>query len=155
MPGDDRKKSNRLNSVVSLRWVLILAVGILLTILLFVWWGNVNDANQKPPVTSSPTPIEFVITCGNGQTHTIPAGETISLEMDNAIFIEPNIAPENDFVASTGELGKVPGHAKEFSYTPGSKGDILNFTFANAESGEMMKITLTIIIVPDSQGLCS
>jgi len=119
-------------------------------------------ALPTPTVTPSPVPpdilpppsVTFTVTCGDGETHIVQAGETITLSVFSVIFIEPSIPP----LGWDGTRPERLSETKLLSYAVTDFGsDIVIFTFeVNEETAEArMTKSLSIAVVPEGHGLCS
>lgn len=110
------------------------------------------------PTVDVMVPLEtltFTITCAIPPSHTVQAGEPITLSAVNAVFIEPSVTPK-DWDALTGTLLRLPAEEKKFSYAPqGSLPDMLTFTFLkDSKTGLVATKVLPITIVSERCGLC-
>lgn len=106
--------------------------------------------------TATPVPITFTITCADNRTYEVQAGESISISIHSAVYIEPSLAPTDRHAAKPERLGELPSEEGKFSYAPtDSEPDIVTFSFViNEDTGEATAKSLPITVVPPGGGLC-
>ena len=143
---------------------IVKAVMVLVCVLI-VLWPTLSEAVSRitkdhplgvsPPTDVPPATIAFTITCSLPPVHIVKAGEPITLSAVNAVFIEPNVTPE-DWDALTGTLLKLPGEDRRFSYAPSGDGlDMVTFIFVtNKNTGSVVTKVIPITVVSGKYGLC-
>lgn len=100
--------------------------------------------------------VPFTITCSDLQTHTVQAGEIITLSIFSAVFIEPSPTPKDWYAAIPERVLELPERAGKLAYAPTDfEPDIVTLTFVmNEDTGEATTRSLFIRVVPQGGGLC-